>query len=122
MRVTVDLDEPSELQLLKAYFNLRYYCPVVNIERSPNLKGYHLEGWEVRNRAEEDVLRRMCGDDPHRLRFDEESPLKPKRILFNRKVTWGALGRRRTGRAWELDVRNVLALPWKLWRWRKCPR
>jgi hypothetical protein len=113
IRATVDLDEPSELGLLRAYFTLRHYCPVVNVERSPGGRGYHLEGWAVRSRAEEDVLRRLCGDDPCRLRFDQESPLKPKRILFQWKDG---------GRAVPLDIRNVLSLPWKVRRWRKWPR
>jgi len=104
MRLTLDLDGPSELRLLMAYFNARR-CGEVELERSPRGHGYHIVVRGIPGEAEH-VLRCMLGDDPSRIRFDTEAKFKPTRILFNTK--W--MG----GKRWDaepMDERKLLALP-----------
>lgn len=105
MRITLDLDYPSELRLLMAYFNLRHAFGQVELERSPTGAGYHLVARGADREAEQ-VFRLMLGDDPERVRFDGEAVMKPKRILFQAKWVGG-----RRHAAERVDERGLLAMP-----------
>ncbi len=85
MRVTVDLDYPSRLKLLKAYYNMRQIGDV-EINRSAGGKGFHLVAYQLPITFEQSIeLRRLYGDDPIRIDFDERYHLKPKQVLYTVK-------------------------------------
>lgn len=103
MRVTVDLDNPSQLQLLKTYFNMKQLGEV-EVCISSSGKGYHLivSGLPLTfQKALE--LRRLLTDDNNRIWFDEYGHKnKPKQVLFTKK------GKRKI--EW-IDEKAILALP-----------
>jgi hypothetical protein len=104
MRLTVDLDNPSELQLLKTYFNCKRYG-IVEVCISSGGKGYHMIVSGLKLTLKQVIeLRRTLGDDENRIFFDEMGlTYKPKQVLFTGKgknrITW-------------IDEKNILALPW----------
>lgn len=106
MRITLDLDEPSQLKLLKAYYNLRRFGNV-EIRRSASGRGYHMivRGLQI---SYEDSLtiRAMLGECETRLRFDSEKNKKMKQILWSAKET---KGRRYEARA--ITERDLLSQP-----------
>jgi len=71
MRVGVDLDRVSFLELLKTYFNARYVCGRVKVYRTRH--GFHLRlVFDAPVPPEKKIeLRRALGDDPMRLALDE---------------------------------------------------
>lgn len=103
MRVTVDLDYPSQFQLLKTYFNMKQ-LGCVEICESSGGKGYHLIVNGLPITPQQSIeLRRWLGDDQNRIHFDEHTHKhKPKQILFtkkeNRKIRW-------------IDEKNLTAQP-----------
>lgn len=109
MRLTFDYDHIAEWKLLADYLYLKHLFGHVEVERSPRRHGFHLIVHGVPPDPEiEHVMRCWFGDDPNRIKFDQESQFKPTRILFGTK--WA------NGRRWNaepLDERNVLALPFK---------
>jgi len=103
MRVTVDLDSPSELKLLATYFNMKGLNGNINVRRSAGGEGYHLivRGLPITFETSL-LLRRLFGDDQVRISFDEEDSEKPKQVLYRKK------GKKVIT---PLDERNILALP-----------
>jgi len=102
MRATIDLDDPTLLDILKAWNRLsRHGDEEVYGRVSSSGKGVHLK---VHGCDEETVerLRRLCGDDAKRRRFDRETDLKPNQILFSSKPT-GKAG------TWTTDRKHVMA-------------
>lgn len=103
MRATIDLDDPSELDVITAWERLaehgdgRVYGRV-----SSSGSGVHLK---VHGCDEPTVayLRRVCGDDTKRIAFDAGSLIKPKQILFSSKPTGDGAGE------WSTDREHVLA-------------
>lgn len=106
MRITLDLDEPSELKLLKAYYNLRQFGNV-EVRRSSSGRGYHMivRGLPISYDASL-LIRAMLGECKTRLRFDSEKNMKPKQILWSAKTT---KGRRHEVR--RIMERDLLAQP-----------
>ena len=104
MRVTVDLDYPSELQFLKVFFTLKLFTNIIEVFRTK--KGYHLQAYDFPELTEGELyeFRRFLGDDENRVFFDEELHGKPEQVLFTRRH-----GRVRERLLWE----NIVALPWK---------
>jgi len=110
MRITVDLDCPSQFQLLKTYFNMRQ-MGIVEIAESSGGKGYHLivSGLPLPFTKTLDI-RLWLGDDAQRVKFDMQhlSQSKPKQILFTKKgkkhIRW-------------IDEKTLLAKPF----WSKLP-
>lgn len=103
MRATIDLDDPSEVEILKAWNRLRNHGEGVVYGRvSSSGTGVHLK---VHGCDEQTVrhLRLFCGDDTKRIQFDEETTLKPKQILFSSKP-----GREGAGE-WTADREEVLS-------------
>ena len=107
MRVTVDLDSPSQLKLLKVYYNLRRFGDV-EIRRSAGGQGYHLLVYNLSITYDDSLkIRAMLGECETRLKFDSEKNLKMKQILWRAKVIDGKRYEART-----IDERDLLVLPW----------
>jgi len=103
MRVTIDLDEPSEFALLKAYFNIKALNGGAEARISASGEGYHFIVRGLPISFETSLrLRRLLGDDTTRIMFDEEESGKPKQVLYRKK------GKRQV---LPLDEKNILALP-----------
>lgn len=103
MRATVDLDDPTELAVLKAWNRLeRYGDGQVYGRVSSSGTGVHLK---VHGCDEDTVerLRRLCGDDQKRRDFDANTELKPKQILFSSKPGQEGAGE------WTRDIDRVLS-------------
>ena len=109
MRVTLDFDDLNEFRFLKAYLYLRHLAKRVEAWISSSGGGRHVVGYGLRLDQRGAIeLRRLLGDDPNRVRFDEETLFKP---LGRRKPMQVLYDRRGKGRAVKLDERSVLALP-----------
>lgn len=112
MRVTVDKDYVSEFERLKTYFNLRHICRgrVTSINISADDDGVHLIGYGLPISFEQSLeLRRLLGDDPARIGFDESRISKPKQVLWTKK---------NKNRVRFMTKNDVLRLPF----WSKVPR
>ncbi len=76
LRIGVDLDRPSRLQLLKTWFNACYFFSEVEVKATEN--GYHFR-IRIINTVDENIhVRRNLSDDPGRLRFDEVRRQNPE--------------------------------------------
>ena len=103
MRATVDLDDPTDMDILKAWNRLADHGDGEVYGRvSSSGEGVHLK---VHGCDEDTVerLRRVCGDDVKRRDFDAGTDLKPKQILFSSKPAGGEAGE------WTTDREAVLA-------------
>ncbi len=101
MRATIDLDNPAVDDVIDAWETLsehgdgRVYGRV-----SSSGTGVHLKVHGCSKETAE-ALRFACGDDEKRRRFDRESELKPKQILFSSK-------RGREAQEWTTDRDAVI--------------
>lgn len=88
-RVTIDLDEPSDIELLKTYYNMNHLFGNVKCRRS-STKGFHLISFADEELSEEEVIdiRESIGDDPNRVRWDR---LRSNEYL-DRHVLWSEKG------------------------------
>jgi len=103
MRATIDLDDPTELDVLKAWNRLeRHGDGQVYGRVSSSGTGVHLK---VHGCDEDTVerLRRLCGDDQKRRDFDANTELKPKQILFSSKPGQEGAGE------WTQDRERVMS-------------
>lgn len=110
MRATIDLDDPTELEVIRAWNRMESFGDGrVHGRVSSSGKGVHLK---VHGCEEDEVehLRRVCGDDQKRRDFDRDSDLKPKQIMFSEKPTGAGAS------DWTRDMDRVLAV----YR-RRCP-
>jgi hypothetical protein len=110
MRATIDLDDPTDMQIIKSWNELESHGDGTVYGRvSSSGTGVHLK---VHGCDPETVkrLRQICGDDERRRHIDGETELKPKQILFSSKPN-GEAGE------WTTDIDRVLAE----YR-RRCPR
>jgi len=102
MRVTIDLDDPAEIEILKSWNRLTNYGDGRVYGRiSSSGEGIHLK---VHGEDPENVelARMIAGDDPKRLRFDRDSRLKPKQILFSSKPNGDTAGE------WTTDKERLI--------------
>jgi hypothetical protein len=86
MRVTVDIDVPTEFFSLKVFFNMSYLFSdhLIETRRSKGGRGYHLLVRGLPIPLETSVsLRRTLGDDSYRAHLDSMRLVKPKNVLFN---------------------------------------
>ena len=111
MRLTVDLDYPSELVKLSSYLNCLYVCREYGREfeywrsgrkKDPHFVVYGLPPYDPH-------LRGVYGDDRGRVGFDIGSSLKPKQVMYSLRDG----GVRERG-----DERCLLSLPW----WSRVPK
>lgn len=103
MRATIDLDDPSELAVIKAWNRLadhgdgQVYGRVSSSGSGVHLKVHGCEPDTV------EELRLLCGDDQKRRDFDADTALKPKQILFSSKPGQEGAGE------WTRDMDRVLS-------------
>lgn len=103
MRATIDLDDPTEAEVIAAWNRLdQHNDRPVHGRVSSSGTGVHLK---IHGCDEQDVprLRRECGDDRKRIGFDNQTTLKPKQILFSEKPAADGAGE------WTTDREEVLA-------------
>ena len=85
MRATIDLDNPAVGDVIEAWETLSEHGDGrVKGRTSSSGTGVHLKVHGCEPEIAE-ALRVACGDDAKRRRFDQESELKPKQILFSSK-------------------------------------
>lgn len=77
-RVTIDLDFPTRLELLRVYFNICYFFPNAKIDVTETRKGYHIRIHKQHKLEQNLDVRRALLDDPTRLKFDEARIVKPE--------------------------------------------
>ena len=122
MRLALDLDGVSQLNLLKTYFTLRRFTDkieawITSVENGK--ENYHISAYDLPDAPEQlqYELRAMLGDDPYRVWLDQRLNSKPKMVLFMRRVKFNP----RTGR-WEKRYRwRLYSILWKPF-WSKVPR
>jgi len=87
MRITVDLDEPTKLEIRQSWNRLRNYGDGDVFGRvSSSGMGCHLKVHGFDGDLEDTVLPRLwCGDDTRRAYYDMDWNLKPKQIMFGSK-------------------------------------
>ena len=108
-RTGVDLDKPSQLQLLKSYFNAKHFFPHSRIEVTETGHGNHIRIHHKCPSIEKNLdIRRNLGDDPNRLMFDENRKVHPLLhdwvdTLFSVKLDRGKLTAE--------EPCNILSLP-----------
>jgi hypothetical protein len=103
VRATVDLDDPTDMDILKAWNRLADHGDGEVYGRvSSSGEGVHLK---VHGCDEDTVerLRRLCGDDVKRRDFDAKTRLKPKQILFSSKPGQDGAGE------WTTDMDRVVS-------------
>ena len=86
-RFAIDLDQTSQLQLLKTFYNLAYFTDKLeafftSIENGK--ENYHVIAYGLPRlpREKELEFRLMFGDDPYRVYLDSRLLNKPKQVLF----------------------------------------
>lgn len=103
MRATIDLDDPTEAEVIAAWERLdRHNDRPVHGRVSSSGTGVHLK---IHGCDEQAVarLRRECGDDRKRIGFDQQTAIKPKQILFSEKPAKDGAGE------WTTDRVELLA-------------
>jgi len=101
VRVTVDIDG-GVLNLLKAFFTMKYYFGNCYVRRSPSGRGWHLMSFTpIKDFDKILQIRRALGDDEARIHFDEKRLKKPKQVL------WTVKDGNAAGEWWD-DVERVL--------------
>ena len=122
MRLSIDLDQVSQLNLLKTYFTLRRFTDkielfVTSVENGK--ENYHITAIGLPDIPEklQYEFRAALGDDPRRVWLDERLHKKPEMVLFTRRVKLNP----KTGR-WEKRYRwRLYSILWKPF-WSKVPR
>ena len=104
-RIGLDIDAPSELQLLKVFFNAQTGRNKVDVKRTG--KGFHIRIFKKHTITQNFDARRALSDDPMRIEIDEKrlhhGMIEDIDTLFTAKRDKGRITR-------EENV-NVLALP-----------
>ena len=70
-RIGVDLDNPTQLKLLKTFFNASHFFPDSKIEVLETGHGYHIKVWRNHLLQDNFTVRMCLGDDQMRLEADE---------------------------------------------------
>ncbi|MEM2281321.1 MAG: hypothetical protein QXZ68_04960 [Candidatus Bathyarchaeia archaeon] len=108
MRVALDLDRVSQLQLLKVYFRLRQFTDNIEVFiSSVDADGgehYHIIAYDLPETSESFFyeLRAALGDDLARILLDQRYKGKVKQVLFNRRVPMETLKLRYESRVWTI--------------------
>jgi len=122
MRLSIDLDGVSQLNLLKTYFYLRRFTNKIEVFITSVENGkenYHISAYDLPDIPEklQYELRAMLGDDPFRVWLDERLHKKPEMVLFTRRVKLNP----KSGR-WERRYRwRLYSILWKPF-WSTVPR
>ena len=122
MRLSIDLDQVSQLNLLKAYFTLRRFTDKIEVFVTSVENGkenYHITAIDLPDVPEKSQyeIRSALGDDEYRVWLDERLHKKPEMVLFTRRVKFNP----RSGR-WERRYRwRLYSILWRPF-WSKVPR
>ena len=104
-RITIDIDHPSRLQLLKTYFNAK--AVFQNLEAKETGNGFHFRIHQFCPDIEKNLdVRRHLGDDPGRLCFDEN-----RKVLLPNWVDTSFHAKLKGGKLTSEQSCNVLSLP-----------
>lgn len=104
VRVTLDLDDADELDVLRGVHCLRADgAESVDIRVSSGGEGFHVRAW-FDGLSDEGVerLRRMYGDHVRRIDLDATHQIKPDQMLFTRKPNGAEAG------PWRNDVEQAI--------------
>lgn len=71
-RIGLDVDNPSQLRLLKTFFNAHYFFPNERIEVTETGRGFHFRIFRGHTLKQNFEVRRALLDDPVRLSYDED--------------------------------------------------
>lgn len=116
VRLSLDLDGVSQLNLLKAYFNLRYFTRDIEVFFTSVENGkenYHIIAYDLPDLPFDKLceFRAMYGDDIYRIYLDQRLESKPKQVLFYLRCKMD----RKSGR-WMLNQRTrILNILWEPW-------
>jgi len=77
-RFGVDLDNCTRVELLRVFFNARYYFPDAEVDVKKTRKGYHLRIYKSHRLEQNLDVRRALLDDPTRIKFDEMRIMHPE--------------------------------------------
>lgn len=104
MRLTIDLDNPSNLSIQKCYYNLWNITKIQpQLRISSSKKGVHLKVHGLINNEELITsIRKTLGDDEVRVKFDTERIAKPKQVL------WTVKDGKKSGE-WTHDIDLIIA-------------
>ena len=106
-RIGIDIDSHNRLNLLKTYFNARYFFPGARIEVKATAQGFHFRIFQQHTIKQNLKVRMALGDDPMRIFADEQRMYIGLEewvdTLFSVKAKGGKINR-------ERDC-NVLSLP-----------
>lgn len=86
MRVTVDIDERSLFKMLCVAVRGSILCGRLPFKIRRTERGWHLI-WKGLNISEAESIkyRKILGDDPNRIKLDEECTKRIKQVLFTEK-------------------------------------
>lgn len=104
MRLTIDLDNPSNLDIQRCYYNIKYITKKEpEIRLSASGRGVHIKvhGLVVKD-DELIILRETFNDDPVRIKYDQERVAKPKQVL------WTVKNKKRAGE-WDTDIDSIIS-------------
>jgi hypothetical protein len=108
-RTCVDLDTPTEFDLLKTYLNAKGLFGK-NVKAKQTGHGYHLRIYQQCASIEKNLdIRRSLGDDPNRIGFDEER--QAYSLLQDWIDTCFQWKRRNNEKPTHEEECNILALP-----------
>lgn len=71
-RIGLDIDKPSQLQLLSTFFNAHYFFPDRRITVKRTGKGYHFKIYIQHSLRENFITRMNLLDDSIRIKIDED--------------------------------------------------
>lgn len=109
MRLTIDLDNPTNLDIQKCYYNLQYITklkPQIRLSASGN--GVHIKVHGLKISKEDlEILRETLRDDKIRIKYDRERVAKPKQVLWTVKN-----GKKASD--WTYDIDSIISSIGKL--------
>jgi hypothetical protein len=115
-RFAIDLDEVSQLQLLKTFYNLAYFTGKLeafftSIENGK--ENYHVIAYGLPRlpREKELEFRLQFGDDPYRVYLDSRLLNKPKQVLFVTRCKPDP----KSGKWVKSDRLRLYTMLWKPW-------
>lgn len=103
--VTVDLDKPTRLDIVSAWYNVKSIDPDGNVQGRISSSG---EGVHIRSRPVapfpvpiNETERRVCGDDPKRVDIDKENTIESNQVLWDTKYG-------KEAGEWTTDVNHLV--------------
>jgi hypothetical protein len=115
-RLAIDLDQVSQLQLLKTFYNLAYFTDKLEAfftSMENGKENYHVIAYSLPRLSREKELefRLQFGDDPYRVYLDSRLLNKPKQVLFVTRCKPDP----ESGRWVKSDRLRLYSMVWKPW-------